>query len=260
MEISLTLDNVFFILIATAIVAEFVDSYIGMLYGTMLTPILIICGWDAKIVVPAILFSQAMGGFIASYNHNKFGNAEFSAKSKDLKISAVIFLLGLIAVVVGALIGSVISEFALKLYIGILCIIMGFIVVIGKFYKFSWSRVIIIGLVSSFNKALSGGGFGPVVASGLIISGQKTKNSIGSTDFAEAPICIAAFIAWVVLNGSVPDMNLLVPLSIGAIIGGYFGPILLSYTKSNDKLKIILGIATTLSGIYMILKLYKLVM
>jgi len=37
---------------------------------------------------------------------------------------------------------------------------------IGHSPSFSWKRLIAIGLISSFNKGISGGGYGPLVTGG----------------------------------------------------------------------------------------------
>jgi len=241
-------------LIIIAIICEFIDSYLGMMYGTILSPVLIIAGYNPWMVVPSILFSQAIGGTIASFKHHKHKNASFRLKSKDFKVALLIIGLGIPAVIIGSFIGINIPKLWLKTYIGILCIIMGSIVLIRKKFKFSWKKITGLGIISSFNKALSGGGFGPIVASGQIISGRDGKQAIGTTDFAEAPICITAFLTWVLMQKSFPDLNLLLPLTIGAAIGGFFGPLALSKFKSKKKLMILIGILAVILGIWTLVK------
>jgi uncharacterized membrane protein YfcA len=232
---------------------ETIDSGIGMMYGTLLSPVLILASFEPKVVVPSLLLSQAIGGFFATYHHNKFGNAKFSLKSEDLKIAAFIFFLGVLAVIVGAFIGLKLPSFYLKLYIGILCIIMGSIVLAKRTFVFSWFKLSLISILSAFNKAISGGGYGPIVASGNIASGLKSKQSIGITDFAEAPICLASFIAWVALNKwTIPSMDLLGPLCIGAAIGGLTGPFLLSRSSSHVLIARLVAILAIVSGVILI--------
>lgn len=244
---------VFLIIILAALIMELIDSGIGMMYGTLLTPVLILAGYDAKITVPCVLLSQAIGGFAATYHHNKYKNAEFSWKSEDLKIAAFIFGIGIVSVIVGAFIGVKIDKVYLKWYIGILCIIMGSIVLIRKKFNFSWKKIGFIGALSAFNKAISGGGYGPIVASGNIASGLKPKKAIGITDFAEAPICLAAFIAWVALkNWQIPSYDLLIPLSIGAFAGGLIGPILLSKSNSHLLIAKLVAILAIVSGVLLV--------
>lgn len=242
------------ILFLIAILCEFIDSYLGMMYGTILSPVLIIYGYNPFVVVPSILFSQATGGVIASYRHHKFKNADFSYKSIDFKITSVIIVFGTLASIIGVVTAVNVSKRFLNMYIGVLCIVMGLIVVWRRKFKFSWLKITILGIISSFNKALSGGGFGPIIASGQIISGRKSKESIGTTDFAEAPICLISFLLWVILNKKFPNLNLLLPITFGAMIGGFYGPKALSKFKSENLLKVLVGILAMGLGIWIIIK------
>ncbi len=44
-------------ILTIALICEIIDSSLGMLYGTILSPILIIAGFDPPVVIPSILFS-----------------------------------------------------------------------------------------------------------------------------------------------------------------------------------------------------------
>ena len=46
----------FILLIVSAALCEFVDSGLGMMYGTVLSPVLILLGFSPQDVVPSILF------------------------------------------------------------------------------------------------------------------------------------------------------------------------------------------------------------
>jgi len=88
-------------------------------------------------VVPSILLSQAAGGFIASVRHHKLKNAHLGFKSEDFRIASIIVGLGILAVVFGVFIGTNVPKLWLKTYIGLLCIIMGAIVLRNKVVKLS---------------------------------------------------------------------------------------------------------------------------
>jgi uncharacterized membrane protein YfcA len=64
---------------------------------------------------------------------------------------------------------------------------MGILLLSRKKFTFSWKKIYLIGILSGFNKGLTGGGFGPVTTAGQMIGGRNGKNSIGTTTFAEAP-------------------------------------------------------------------------
>lgn len=241
------------ILFLVAIVCEFVDSFLGMMYGTILTPALILFGHPPADIVPCILLSQAIGGFVASYRHYKLKNISLDSKSTDFKVALLILSLGIIAVFFGVLVGIRISPFWLNTYIGILCICMGLLVFLNRVFKFSWKKIGVISLISSFNKAFSGGGFGPIVVSGQIVSGREGKSAIGTTDLAKAPICLTAFLMWVFCKG-IPPIHLLIPLLLGAIIGGYMGPFALSRFQSKTLLTKIVGCLVVFLGALVLLK------
>jgi uncharacterized membrane protein YfcA len=140
-----------------------------------------------------------------------------------------------------------VSKLLLKTYIGILVLIMGVLILLKTKFEFSWKRIFGIAIISAFNKGLSGGGFGPIITGGQIISGNKPSSSIGSTTLAEAPICIVGFLTYLLTRG-LASYNLLVALSIGALIGGICGPIITKIVDSK-KLKYILGILIITEGI-----------
>ncbi|MCX6732321.1 MAG: sulfite exporter TauE/SafE family protein, partial [Candidatus Roizmanbacteria bacterium] len=218
-----------------------------------LSPLLISFGFDPYFVVPAILISQAAGGTVATYRHNYFKNGDFRLGSKDIKIVLVISVLGIFGTILGVWFGKSISKDVLRIYISILCIIMGALVILKKRFNFSWKGMYLIGLISSFNKAFSGGGFGPIVTSSQVILGRKSKNAISSTDFAEVPICIMAFILWVIAKG-VPNIRMTLALIIGATIGAYIGPKLLFSIKDKRKVELIVGVLVVALGILSLMK------
>ena len=265
------------LIVSGAIICEFIDASMGMMYGTILSPVLIIAGFEPLVVVPAILFSQALGGFTASIFHHRFKNVNLAVKSanpkviikklselgyiesfkrgttKDFKVSMCIASLGIIATIIAVFTAINISKTALKTYIGILVVAMGVILLFGSDFKFSWKKMLAVGILSAFNKGISGGGFGPVVTSGQLIAGRDSRSSIGATTFAEAPICIAGFLTFLITKG-ISDWNLVILLSTGALIGAPFGALLTSKFKSEKRLRTVLGLLTLGLGIWILIK------
>jgi len=256
---------------------EFIDASMGMMYGTILSPVLIIAGFEPVLVVPSILFSQALGGFTASIFHHRLRNVNLALRTvnpkiivkklyelgyvesfrrgttKDFKVSLCVASLGVATTIIAALIAIGIPKAVLKTYIGILVIVMGMVLLVGPEFKFSWKRMLAVGALSAFNKGISGGGFGPVVTSGQIIAGRNGKNSIGATTFAEAPICIVGFLTFLITKG-ISDWNLVFFLSIGALLGAPLGALLTSKFKSEKRLKKILGILTLALGAWTLIR------
>jgi uncharacterized membrane protein YfcA len=190
--------GLFLTVFALAFMAEFIDSAMGMGYGTLLTPILIIMGFDPLVVVPAILLSQAFGGMAASTFHHRFQNVRFDRQSPDFKAFLVISGFGVLATVGAALLSIQLPSQVLRTYIGVLVLVMGGVILRNRSFTFTWKRLIAVGVLSAFNKGLSGGGFGPVVTGGQMLSGQDHRRAIGITTLAEAPICLTGFMTFII--------------------------------------------------------------
>ena len=243
-------------LVIAALAMEFIDSALGMMYGTVLSPVLIILNYDVQDVVPSILISQAVGGFIASFRHNGLKNADFSSGSTDRRIAVTIIWFGVFACLIGVFLSVSIPKKVLNTYIGLLVAVIGVMILCGRSLILTSGKIYFLGFVSAFNKALSGGGFGPLVAGGqLVFRDRSEKGAIGSTDFAEAPICLFSFFLWGALKG-LPPVTLFLPLCVGSAIGGFFGPKFLSTIKSHEKLKKALGAMVLLEGIWVLYKVW----
>lgn len=248
----------FLILLLVAVLAEMIDSSLGMMYGTLLSPLLIYFGgFDPLVIIPAILVSQAAGGFTAALRHHYLGNAIFDIKKKlgldnDLKHVYLIVLPGILGVFLGVYSSTLIPKNYLKLYIALLVIIASIFVLTNLKFKFTWKKVGVIGLISAFNKALSGGGFGPFVTSGQIVVGQEGKKSVAITTLSEVPICLISFLLYLLLTHYI-DWKITISLIIGSIIGSLIGP-KITYVIKENYLKIFAGILALISGIILLIE------
>jgi uncharacterized protein len=234
-----------------AIVMELIDSALGMMYGTILSPVLLLLGFSPQVVVPSVVFSQAIGGFIATIRHNKLKNSDFSGLTRDTKVVLAVVIPGLLACALGVYFALNIPSFWYNLYLGILVITMGFLCIRPIMYKFEWWKIYLVGIIASINKAMSGGGFGPVTSTGKILGGMDAKVSVATTTFAEVPICIASFIIWWILKGSV-DWYLPALLSVASAVGGLIGPYI-TFKFDTKWLKIIVGGLAIVSGLLVLI-------
>jgi len=270
--------GLFLMLFLCAFFCEWLDASLGMGYGTILSPVLIIMGFDPVVAVPAVLLSQAFGGFTASVFHHQLKNVSFSKNSTDLKIVFVITSCGIFTTIIAALIAINLPKVVLKTYIGVLVLIMGVIVLRNRKFSFSWRKIIGVGILSAFNKGLSGGGFGPVVTGGQILAGQKHRGAIGATTLSEAPICIVSFCTYLIgrtileIKSPVLDIpfaefttimfspkmfqwELILSLLLGSIFVAPFGAITTRILK-EDKLHVVLGLLISVLGIWTLMKTY----
>lgn len=222
---------------------EYMDATLGMGYGTTLTPLFMLMGFVPGQIVPAILVSQLVCGFLASIFHHAEGNVNFRPHNRDvLRLyriihpvayyksvmrsfpmhlkTALLFGICSAAGAVGAVFVAVnIPPFWLKLYIGVLVLSMGILILVmfNRRLRFSLWKITGLGLLASFNKCLSGGGYGPVITAGQILSGVNGKNAIGITALAEGMTCVAGVAMYCIIGGTHADWTLTPWIVLGAV-------------------------------------------
>lgn len=264
-----------------AFFAEYIDSTLGMGYGTTLTPLLmLIFGFEPMHVVPAILLSELVTGLLAGFTHHSMGNVDFMPKTMrigrilkslrkngvaesinyglplHLKITLVIALCSIIGTLASVFLAVSLPKFYLKLYIGILVFVIGIVILatINRNYAFSWKKIIGLGMIASFNKGMSGGGYGPVVTGGQLLAGVKGKNAIGITSLAEGLTCIVGVGAYLLIKGDI-NWTLAPYLVAGAVFSVPFSAYSVKVIKT-DNLRIIIGIVTLVLGAFTISKVF----
>ena len=242
-----------------AFIYEIIDSATGQGYGTLSTPTLMLLGFNALYIVPCVLLSQAFSGFVGGMIHHKIGNFDVKNNIKDRVNTEILVVLGCIGVLVGVYVLSKLPSIIISTYIGILVVIMGIIIVVGFTFHYSKIKMVIISVFACFNKGLSGGGYGPVSTGGQLVLGSETKNAVGVTTIAEAPICITGFVMWCILNNQLPPFDLLSATVIGALFAPLIGARLTktAHTKFGNKFTKIIGVIILILGIYTLYKIFK---
>jgi uncharacterized membrane protein YfcA len=236
------------------LIMEFLDSFLGGGYGTVLTPLFLILGYTIPQIIPMILLSEIFTGIIGGIFHHNFGNVDKKA----------LLLVGPFAIggTLFALFASInVDKFIINLYIGLLVLILGVFILIRYFRnknkiadKKHNKRLPFIGALIGFNKAISGGGFGPILTGGLSWSGRDPKKSVGTTTLLEGIVCVFGFLGYWYFNSlSSINWDLTIPLIIGAILSTF--PAAWATHKFPKKyLGILVSIAVILLGIGVLVK------
>jgi uncharacterized protein len=212
---------------------EYMDSAGGMGYGTALTPLLLMSGFDPKQVVPLIMITEMVTGLVAGIIHGEFENVEWKLRpmNETTKLVIMVAITGMLAssLSVTAVYKILqLHKFWVKLYVTVLLIVMGVCSVLtAKTYlKYRPNLMWIFAFVGGFNKGVGGGGYGPVITVGGLLAGVPVKSMVAVTSLAEGLTCLAAVITWFVLlsTGTVVDYLLLPSFVIGTILAAVGAP------------------------------------
>jgi uncharacterized membrane protein YfcA len=212
-------------------------------------------GYNPIKVVPAILISQLATDIAACVSHHRLRNVDLKINSQDFKIASVLGIISTLGVIAAVIIALNIPNWLLKLYIGLLVFSMGILILITikKPLRFSWNRIIGISLLAAFNKGVSGGGYGPLVMGGQMLSGVQAKNAVGITAFAEAITCLVGFSVYLIMGKSI-DWKLTGLLLISAIPAVPLAALTVK-NANPDRLKKLVGILITILGLFTLLKI-----
>ena len=251
----------YFLVAFIAFFCESIDSSLGMGYGTLLTPILLLMGYQPLEIIPLILLSEFITGILAALLHHQRGNVNFHTGSRESKTAVVLAICSILGTIIASYVAFSINQDIIKSYISILLIVIGFTAYITskKRYKFSWNRIFALGLLASFNKGISGGGYGPIITGGQMLSGLDSKSAIAITSLTEGFTCLVGVITFFILNGVNIDIFLGLALLSGAIMSI---PVAVNLVKIiNEKsLRNYLSIAIiTLGIINVLILLYPLI-
>lgn len=260
-------------IVVLTFLCEYMDSTLGMGYGTTFTPVLLLFGFSPMQIVPAVLLSQLVCGLLGGFFHHREGNVNLKPATAGvfkitnmlrplgcienfkktvplhLKVALLLAVCSIVGTVAAVFVAVNIPKFWLKLYIGCLVLAMGIIILVclNKKFKFSWKKIVFLGVIASFNKGMSGGGYGPVVTGGQVLSGVEGKSAVGITSLAEGLTCLVGVITYILVSKNLIDWKLAAWIVAGAV---FSVPLSAKSVKfiSTKKLKLAIAVLTITLG------------
>ena len=231
-----------------ALTCEYVDSSLGMGYGTTLTPLLLLAGFAPLDIVPAVLLSEALTGAAAGLLHQRDGNVNFLRDARARRTALLLIALSTVGAIAAATLAVKVSKEMLTLFIACIIIAMGVVILltINRPFRYRPSGIVAIGGVAAFNKSLSGGGYGPLVTAGQGVSGLPPKHAVAITSVTEAFTCVVGLAAYFALGRSI-NWGLALPLVAGALLSVPIAT--LTVRRMPEKgLRLVVGLVTLALG------------
>ncbi|MBN1157093.1 sulfite exporter TauE/SafE family protein [Candidatus Woesearchaeota archaeon] len=211
----------------------FMDAAAGMGFGTAMTPLLLIIGFNLKQIVPALMIQQAIAGLADGFLDKKFKNVDwrFKPMSETVKLWLIISVSGSITIFfsVNAVYSWLrISEVWIKIYVAFLLLGMGIFSLFKLRKKVLYRpwRMLFYSVLASFNKGVGGGGYGSVITIGGMLSGVQVKSMLAITALSEGTISAIASGVWFYLmfSGLTLDFMLLPSMMLATIFYAVAAP------------------------------------
>ncbi|MFX1279171.1 MAG: TSUP family transporter [Promethearchaeota archaeon] len=223
-------------IILLAFVFESMDSMAGMGFGTALAPLLFLLGYTPLQVVPTILISETITGLIDTIFDHEFKNVRYSFNPLNdaTKLALIMAFFGCFAIFLSILLAYFAIEFPsfiIKTYVAILVIFMGIFGFIRLKLKvqrnIKLKRVIGFSVLAGFNKGIGGGGYGPVITMGQILSGIYEKSATAIVSFAESIVSFVGILTFFLISYAGVDLDFILLPSL--FTGGFFASLSAPY-------------------------------
>ncbi|MCE5325232.1 MAG: sulfite exporter TauE/SafE family protein [Planctomycetaceae bacterium] len=265
------------LLMGAAFIAKYLDTSIGMGYGTALTPVLLLAGFEPLTIVPAVLASELGPGLLAALAHHNAGNARLIPHSlataaaaapdgsgvmhilrcalpTDLKIALFIAFTSIAGAAVAVLLAVKINALAMQIYIGSLVAATGVYLLASRNKRrpLSILRLAGLSLVASFNKGLTGGGYGAIITGGQIITGVEGRNAVAITSLCKSLTSVAGFVLYLASH-RINHWPLVLCLCTGAVLSVPLGAATVKRAHPEG-LKIAISIACMVLGVLTLIK------
>jgi uncharacterized protein len=242
--------QIFWSAVAVGLLAQAVDGALGMAYGITSTTFLMASGVSPALASASVHVAEVFTTGVSGISHAKFGNV-------NKKLFLKLLLPGITGAVIGAYILTSIDGKTIKPYVSAYLLLMGLYILSKVFRKIQTTRdepkhVVKLALLGGFVDTTGGGGWGPVVTTTLVGTGQDPRTTIGSVNFAEFFLTLGSAITFTALVGFGPWM-----IVAGLIIGGLFAAPFAAYLCSKFQTKTLLILVGTLISFVSAFNLYK---
>lgn len=255
-------------IIIIAFIFESMDSMAGMGFGTALSPLLLLFGYNPLQVVPTILISETITGFIDTYFDHEMGNIRYSFRPLNdaTKYGLIFAFFGCLAIFISVFLAYYTLKLPtvyIKAYVAVLVLMMGVVVIlklrIKKNHQYSFKPKLLVGfsVIAGFNKGIGGGGYGPIVTMGQIYSGIYEKSATAIVSFSESIVSMIGILSFFLLQnfGVLIDLVLLPSLFTGGFFAALIAPYLVRVFP-NKIWRVFIPIYAIGLGIFCIIKLF----
>lgn len=240
----------FWTAVAVGLLAQTVDGALGMAYGITSTSFLLATGSSPAVASAAVHIAEVFTTGASGIAHLRFGNVR-----RDLFLRLLVP--GIVGSVAGAVLVSKIDGAQLKPWISAYLLVMG-LYVLGKVVRRPRQarrepqHVAALGLTGGFVDAVGGGGWGPVVTSTLVGTGQDPRTTIGSVNLAEFFLTFVTAGAFAVLVDQTPWVTV-----AGLVVGGLFAAPLAAWLTRRLHTRVLLVLVGGLIALTSLFNLWQ---
>lgn len=236
--------------VAVGLLAQTVDGALGMAYGITSTSFLLATGSTPAVASASVHIAEVFTTGVSGIAHVKLGNVN---RSLFLRL----LIPGMLGASLGAWTVSTVDANVIKPFISVYLFLMGLYIVSKifrtiKVRKEAPKHVAKLGLLGGYVDAVGGGGWGPVVTTTLVGTGQDPRTTIGSVNLAEFFLTFISASVFAMLIDETPW-----PTVAGLVVGGLFAAPFAAYLTKRLHTKTLLAIVGCVIALISTYNLYR---
>lgn len=235
---------------AVGLLAQTVDGALGMAYGITSTSFLLATGSSPAVASASVHIAEVFTTGVSGISHVKLGNV-------DRNLFLRLLIPGMVGASLGAWTVSTVDASVIKPWISAYLVFMGFYIISKifrtiKVRKEAPRHVAKLGLLGGYVDAVGGGGWGPVVTTTLVGTGQDPRTTIGSVNLAEFFLTFISATVFAVLVDEAPWVTV-----AGLVAGGLFAAPFAAYLTKRLHTKTLLVIVGAVISLISCTNLYR---
>ena len=184
--------------LAVGLAAQLVDGMLGMGYGVTAASFLLTMGASPAVASASVHIAKFFTCGVSGMAHAKYGNVE-------RRLFVRLLVPGALGAVAGVALVTHVDAGAMRPYVAAYLLLMGCTILAKALFALRGRRqgeprhVGKLALFGGFVDAIGGGGWGPVVTSTLVGSGNDPRTTVGSVNFAEFFVTLATATSFTLL-------------------------------------------------------------
>lgn len=236
--------------IAIGFLAQLIDGALGMAFGAIATTFLVgFAGVSPAQASYKVHVIKILTSGVSGISHAIAGNIH-------KRLFLMILLPGILGGLIGAfglarLDGEAVKPFVFA-YLCLLGLLLLFKGMKGRPRHRAPRAAVPLGFVGGLLDAIGGGGWGPVVSSGLMLQGTEPRKVVGSVNSAEIFVAIAISGAFLGQYGFEALASATLGLLIGGVLAAPFGAIAAKYIPARAMFVLVGSVLTIITGYWLV--------
>jgi uncharacterized membrane protein YfcA len=225
--------------------AQMIDGALGMAFGVVVSSSLIFIGFPPVVASAAVHAAEIVTTGVSGASHVWHRNVD---RALFLKLVAT----GVIGGTLGAIVLTRLPEETVRPFVAIYLFVMGLLIfarVLKLLPRKTRVPVPAVGGAGGFLDAVGGGGWGPLVASTLIATGDEPRRAIGSVNLAEFFVTVTVSAAFLTQLDLANYGKIVLGLVIGGALAAPLAGYLLKIIPARVALILVGVVVTALSAV-----------